>query len=302
MRRGKLRSLDGRDRVGLLFLLWALVILLFFSFSTRQEYYTIPALPAVALLAGGWLGRESAADAPECERRAAGISSLVFMVIGVLSAMIGLALYWRSPAPPAGADLAELLTKNPQNYNFSLGHVLDFTPQALAMFRGPLLGASLSLLLGTSLNWWLRRRGRPAWGNAALTLMMVVLLNCVHVSFATFSPILSSHDLAVAIQREYRPGDLVVVDGEYHQASTLNFYTHIPLRVLHAPSGNLWYGAKFPDAPHVFETPQSFAALWCGAARVFVWTDQEDPKELAGMPHFLLARSGGKAIFTNRAP
>ena len=295
-------SLDHRRRASLLFFLWALVILLFFSFSTRQEYYTIPALPGVALLAGGWLAREAAPDAPEAERRSGRVSSLVLMIVGIVAAAVGLALFSRVHQPPAGVDLADLLKKNPQDYDFSLGHVLDFTPQALGMFRGPLLGASLSLLFGTILNWWMRRRGRPVLGNAALSLMMVCLLTCVHVSFAAFSPILSSHDLALAIQKEYRPGDLIVIDGEYHQASTLNFYTHVPVRVLHAPSGNLWYGEKFPDAPHVFETPQSFSILWAGASRVFLWTDQEDPKELAGMPHFLLARNGGKAIFTNRAP
>ena len=274
--------LDRPAKANLLFFLWALVILLFFSFSTRQEYYTIPALPGVALLAGGWLARESAADASQADRRAGRVSSLVLMIVGVFAAVIGLALLSRIQPPPAGADLAELLKRNPQDYNFSLGHVLDFTPQALGLFRGPLLGASLSLLFGTVLNWWLRRRNRPVLGNAALCLMMVGLLTCVHASFATFSPILSSHDLAVAIQKEYRPGDVIVVDGEYHQASTLNFYLRVPLRVLHEPSGNLWYGAKFPDAPHVFETPQSFAALWSGPARVFLWTDQDDPKELAG--------------------
>jgi 4-amino-4-deoxy-L-arabinose transferase-like glycosyltransferase len=302
MRWGHLASLDRRKRANLLFFLWALVILLFFSFSTRQEYYTIPALPGVALLAGGWLARESAVDASGAERRAGRRSSLVLMVVGVIAAAVGLTLLSGTHAPTAGADLADLLKKNPQDYDFSLGHVLDFTPQALGMFRGPLLGACLSLLFGTLLNWWMRRHGRPATGNAALSLMMVGLLTCVHVSFARFSPILSSHDLAVAIEKEYRPGDVIVVDGEYHQASTLNFYTHVPLRVLHSPSGNLWYGEKFPDAPHVFETPQSFAVLWWGAARVFLWTDQDDPKELLGLPHFLLARSGGKAIFTNRAP
>jgi hypothetical protein len=224
------------------------------------------------------------------------------MVIGIVAAAVGLVLLSRLQPPPAGIDLADLLKKNPQDYDFSLGHVLDFTPQALGMFRGPLLGACLALLFGTTLNCWMRRRGNPLWGNAILSLMMVGLLACVHVSFAAFSPILSSHDLAMAIQREYQPGDLIVVCGEYHEASTLNFYTHVPLRILHQPSGNLWYGAKFPDAPHVFETPQSFAALWSGPARVFLWTDQEDPKELAGMQYFLLARSGGKAIFTNRQP
>jgi hypothetical protein len=294
--------MDRRERAHLLFFLWALVILLFFSFSTRQEYYTIPALPGIALLAGAWLARESAPDASEKERRAGRRSSLVLMGAGVVSAFIGLALLSATNPPPAGVELAELLKKNPQDYDFSLGHVLDFTPQALGMFRGPLLGASLSLLLGTVLNWWMRRRGRPAFGNAALSCMMVCLLTCVHTSFARFSPILSSHDLAVAIQKEYRPGDLIVVDGEYHEASTINFYTHVPLRVLHEPSGNLWFGEKFPDAPHVFETPQSFAVLWAGPIRVFLWTDQEDPKELLGMRRFLLARSGGKAIFTNRTP
>jgi 4-amino-4-deoxy-L-arabinose transferase-like glycosyltransferase len=302
LRLGQLASLDRRQKANLLFFLWALVILLFFSFSTRQEYYTIPALPGIALLAGGWLARESAADASEADRRAGRRSSLVLMVVGVLSAALGLTLLSLTHPPPGGVDLADLLKKNPQDYDFSLGHVLDFTPQALGMFRGPLLGASLSLLFGTVLNWWMRRRGRAALGNAALSLMMVCLLTCVHTSFARFSPILSSHDLAVAIQKEYRPGDFIVVDGQYHQASSLNFYTHVPLRVLHEPSGNLWFGENFPDAPHVFETPESFAVLWSGSARVFLWTDQNDPKELLGVPHFLLARSGGKGIFTNRGP
>ena len=292
--------LERRSKANLLFFLWTLVILLFFSFSTRQEYYTIPALPGVALLVGGWLARESAVDACDADRRAGRRSSVILMVVGVLAGVIGLTLLFRTHPPPGGADLADLLRKNPQDYDFSLGHVLDFTPQALGMFRGPLLGASVSLLLGTVLNWWMRRRGRTGLGNAALSLMMVGVLTCVHVSFARFSSILSSHDLAVAIQKEYQPGDVIVVDGEYSQASSLNFYTHVSLRVLREPSGNLWYGAKFPDAPHVFETPQSFAELWSGQARVFLWTDQHNPKELAGLPYFLLARSGGKAIFTNR--
>jgi len=296
-----LRSpLDRIGRANLLFFLWPLVILGFFSFSTRQEYYTIPALPGIALLAGGWLARESAVDAAEADRRSGRTSSLVLMIAGIVAAVVGLVFFSATRQPPAGVDLAELLKKNPQDYDFSLGHVLDFTPQALGLFRGPLLGACLSLFIGPIANWWMRRRGRPAWGNAALALMMVCLLTCVHVSFARFSPILSSYDLAIAIEKEYHPGDLIVVDGEYHQASTLNFYTHIPLRVLHAPSGNLWFGEKFPDAPHVFETQQSLNALWAEPGRVFFWTDQDDPKELAGLPHFLLARSGGKAIFTNR--
>jgi hypothetical protein len=74
------------------------------------------------------------------------------------------------------------------------------------------------------------------------------------------------------------------------------------VHVLHEPSGNLWYGAKFPDAPHIFESAGSLAAMWNGKPRVFVWTDQTDAPELRGLKTFLLARSGGKFIYTNRDP
>jgi 4-amino-4-deoxy-L-arabinose transferase-like glycosyltransferase len=302
----KLRELRGNlslsQKANLLFFLWVLVIVGFFSFSTRQEYYTIPALPGMALLVGGWLARENNSGEASDIRRAGQISSTVLLVFGLLAFAAGMHLLSVSHLPSPGADLAEQLKKNPQDYDLSLGHVLDLTPRALGAFRGPLLGASLAFLLGTGLNWILRRRGRPAQGNMALAIMMVGLFACVHSSFSTFSPILSSYKLAVAIRQHYRPGDVIVVDGEYHQASTLNFYTGYPLHVLHVPSGNLWYGSKFPDAPRVFETPETLATLWNGSTRVFVWTDQENPKELEGLTAFLLARNGGKSIFTNRRP
>jgi hypothetical protein len=175
------------------------------------------------------------------------------------------------------------------------------TPRALGAFRGPLLATSLAMLLGTGLNWIFRRTGRAFYGNVCLTAMMVVLLACIHTSFATFSPILSSYDLAQAVKMEFHPGDVIVIDGEYHEASTLNFYTGIQVHVLHEPSGNLWYGAKFPDAPHIFETRESLAQLWSGPGRVFLWTDQDVPKELSGLRSFRVARSGGKSIFSNCA-
>ncbi len=300
----RLRELRGRltrqQQANLLFILWAFVIVGFFSFSTRQEYYTIPGLPGMALLAGGWLARESAPDAGPSDRRAGRLSSAILLVFGIIAFFSGMYLLSVSHLPSPGADLADLLKKNPQDYDLSLGHVLDLTPRALGAFRAPLLGASLALLLGTALNWWLRRERRPADGNIALVLMMVGLFACVHSAFTTFSPVLSSYRLAVAVRQHFRPGDVIVVDGEYHQASTLNFYTGYPLRVLHEPSGNLWYGSKFPDAPHVFETPESFSTLWAGPERVFLWTDKDDPKELAGKPYFLLSRVGGKSILMNR--
>ena len=255
----------------------------------------------MALLVGSWLARESGPAASESDRRAGRISSAVLFAAGVLAFVAGIYLLSVSRLPAPGADLADLLKKNPQDYDFSLGHVLDLTPQALGVFRGPLLGASLGLFLGTGFNFILRRRGRRFEGNVALAIMMVVLLACVRSSFSTFSPVISSHKLAVAIQKQYRPGDVIVIDGPYHHASTLNFYTGVQVHILYEPSGNLWYGAQFPDAPQIFETPASLAVLWSGPAEVFFWTDQEEyPKDLHGLTSFVLARSGGKTIYTNR--
>jgi 4-amino-4-deoxy-L-arabinose transferase-like glycosyltransferase len=291
-------QLSQRQRASLFFAVWAFVTIGFFTFSTRQEYYTIPAIPALALLVGGWLDKEIAF--PSTESKAGRISSWVLFGMVAAGSAVGLVLLVSSKTPAPGADLADLLRKNPQDYDFSLGHFLDLTPEALGMFRPELIGAITSLLIGTALNLWLRYRRRPQYANAVLALMMVGLLACVHAAFGIFSPILSSKQLALAVKAHYQPGDVVVIDGQYHQASTLNFYLGTRVRVLHEPSGNLWYGAKFPDAPHVFETPSSFAQLWNAPVTVFVWTDQDEPKELLGLPHYLLARSGGKSIFANR--
>ena len=291
-------KLSPAQQANLLFLIWAVVIVGFFTFSTRQEYYTIPAVPALALIIGGWLARE--AEDPETEGRAGRISSWALFALVAVGSAIGVALLFSSKPPAPGADLADLLRKNPQDYNFSLGHFLDLTPEALGMFRPQLLGAVLSLFFGAGINLWLRYQRKPRYGNAILAVMMVALLACVHSAFGIFSPILSSQPLAKAIKSHYQPGDVIVVDGRYDQASTLNFYLQTRIRVLGAPSGNLWYGAKFPDAPHVFETESSFAQLWSSPTTTFLWTDQDNPNALKGLPHYLLVRAGGKSIFSNR--
>jgi 4-amino-4-deoxy-L-arabinose transferase-like glycosyltransferase len=293
-------QMSRRQRAYLLFFLWNLVIVGFFSLSTRQEYYTIPAIPGMALLVGGWLQRERTSAATSRERRSGRISSAVLLVIGVIIAVAGFALLIFSKAPAPGTDLSDLLRKNPQDYALSFGHFLDLTPQAMGAFRVPLFGFSMAFLLGTLANFILRRRGRAGAANAALVAMMVVVLACVRVAFGIFSPIISSKDLAMAIREQYRPGDQIVIAGLYENASTLNFYTGLRLRSLHVPGGNMWYGAQFPDAPPVWETESSFATLWNGPQRIFFWTDQEDPAALKGLESFVVARRGGKTVFSNQ--
>jgi len=293
-------QMTRRQRSYLLFFLWNIVIVGFFSLSTRQEYYTIPAIPGMALLVGGWLQRERSSSVDSRERRSGRASSAVLLTVGIIIAVVSFALLVYSKTPAPGTDLSDLLRKHPQDYALSFGHFLDLTPQAMGAFRIPLLAFALAFLLGTLANWILRRRGRAGAGNVALITMMIVVLSCVRISFGIFSPILSSKDLALAIKEQYRPGDQIVVIGLYENASTLNFYTGIPLHSLRTPGGNMWYGTQFPGAPRVFETEATFVAMWNGPQRVFLWAEEEDPAALQGLTRYVVARRGGKIIFSNR--
>jgi 4-amino-4-deoxy-L-arabinose transferase-like glycosyltransferase len=304
--RGKLgkrfADLGPRSRAHLLFLVWPLVIVIFFSFSTRQEYYLLPALPGFALLIGAWLAEESAAEPTSTIRRQARRIATVLAVIGVVAFLVTVVLAFQASPPPPGADVAELMDQNPDKYGVSFGHFFDLNPQALGAFRGPLLGTGIALLLGTGLNWLFRRRGKPHYGNLALALMAVPLLWCANVGFIRYEPIMSSKQLALAVQKEFRPGDVIVIHGIYENGSTLNFYTDQRLHMLtDNPHSNIWYGSQYPDAPKIFETDESFTRLWSSPTRVFLWTPEDKkPGALMRGNVYQLARSGGKVILTNK--
>ena len=295
-----LRELDQRGRATLLFALWALIILVFFSFSTRQEYYVIPGIPALALLIGRWLGEESNAAAQGRAFRSARMSLATLGAIGAAACVGAVILLSRAQAPPPGTELADLLTRNPQEYALSMGHFTDLTPQALGMFRAPIAIVVAALLIGPLLALALRRR-RPLASNLALGAMMVVVLFMVHRGLMAFEPILSSKDLAAAVKQHYRPGDLIVIDGDYEEGSTINFYTGIPVHILNHREGNLWYGSLFPDAPQVFETDQSFVERWRSPQRIFLWSETRTPQQLNGVASYVVAKRGGKYILSNRA-
>ena len=268
-------GLTPRRQGTALFAMWALVVLLFFAFSSRQEYYIIPGLPGLGLLIGGWLARENASTQDSPERRNGKRASLVLMAIGVIVCVACLGLAMQAQTPPANYDIAELLKKNPDAYRLSFGHFLDLTPKALGAFKVPLLMTGLAFAVGTILNWFLRRSGRTFPANLALAAMMVVLLHEAHIGLVVFSPVLSSKLLADKIGSELRPGDLIEVNGDYEAASTLPYYLEKQIRMLNGRDSNIWYGSLFPDAPNLFDNNESFEKLWTSPQRIFFWTEEE---------------------------
>src|SRR5262249_22532775 len=129
-------------------------------------------------------------------------------------------------------------------------------------------------------------------------------LIAVHLALVTFSPLLTSKPLAEAISHVYQPGDIIELNGEYEGGSTIAYYTGQQVRILNGRSANLWYASRFPDAPPVFDDTESFQRLWNGPQRVFLWTEVEKQNDaVRGLNEksvYVLAKSGGKLILTNR--
>jgi 4-amino-4-deoxy-L-arabinose transferase-like glycosyltransferase len=286
-------------------LLWAGIILGFFSISARQEYYALPALPAFALMAGGFLSRADdrcADQANLANLSALRWSSWFLTPIATLSAIVCGYFAIMAPHVAAGVTLSDLLANDRALYNLSLGHLFDLTGNAMGLFRRPLAAVTAGMLmlgLGSTL---LRRRGHSYAATLTLAGSMVVLLLAAHTGLTRFYPILGSKDLATSINQVYKPGDLILIDSEVTYGSTLIFYTGHQVHVVDGHFNGLWYGSFWPDAPQVFDDEVSLRKLWSSPTRVFLLTYQRDYRQhdLApfGATH-ALAVSGGKTILTN---
>ncbi len=281
-------ALDEPERARLLCFVWAAVPMIFFSFSTRQEYYVLPAMPALALLIGDGLARSA---------RTGMRTAWLLFAVATGGATVALFFALHSPAPQA--DLAAALSTNPSDYALSFGHFLDLSTRAMAFFRVPLALTAIALVGGTGGHLLLRRAGRPHAAIGALAAGSALFLVAAHIGLVTFSPVLSSAELAEAIRPRLGPEDVIVLNGEYESGSTLGFYLHRQVRILNGRSSNLWYGSFFSDAPKIFDDDASIARLWNGPRRVFLLTDATHPPHLP-RAIYTIAVSGGKAMLSNR--
>ncbi len=111
----------SRYEAALSLLLWAAIVLVFFTLSSRQEYYNLPALPALALMAGGLLAR--ADGRLHSDARASAMRWSLYFLVPFTTLIAVVAGYFAITAPhsPPGTDIASLLAANPQFYNLSLG-------------------------------------------------------------------------------------------------------------------------------------------------------------------------------------
>jgi len=280
-------------------LIWAAVIILFFCFSTRQEYYTMPAYPAIALwIAAGLTRAES-----DLRERPLRKSQLALAALGIVIFAASITALILTRQTVIHGDISTALNRNPQAYALSLGHILDLTPASLAALRAPILGTGLTFLLGTVAAWIFRRRNMHWLSNVALAATMALFFQFAHNALVTFEPYLSSKKLAESLEPVYKDGEIVVINGEYENGSSINYYLRRPVYILNGRSANLEYGSYFPDAPKIFLQDADFVRLWNGDKRIYLMTDESKLQNFHKMlqdPVYRISESGGKAIISNR--
>jgi 4-amino-4-deoxy-L-arabinose transferase-like glycosyltransferase len=282
------KPVDRAGRARLMALCLTGFILVFFTFSTTQEYYSMPCYPALALLLG------SAMDTEGVWIKRGGRALGVIAALAAV-ATLGIALAVRNLPTPG--DIASALARHPSAYTLSLGHMLDLTFDSFAYLRLPLCVAGAAFLLGATGN--LKWTGMRAF--LASGVMMVAFFHAARLALVVFDPYLSSRPLANAYLAA-PPGKLIV-DHHYYTFSSVIFYTGQDPLLLNGKFNNLEYGAAAPGAPPVFLSDSEFKELWSGSARYYLVASKsgtERIERLMGAENFqTVATSGGKFLLTN---
>jgi 4-amino-4-deoxy-L-arabinose transferase-like glycosyltransferase len=287
------KPIDRAGRTRLLALCWTGFILVFFTFSTTQEYYSMPCYPALALLLGSAMATESGWVR-------GGTRALSF--IAGMAALAAFAILFAVRYVPNPGDISAALSSHPAVYSLSLGHMEDLTLDSFAYLRAPLAVAAVAFLLGAAGT--VRMVGTRAYLAAAL--MMVVFFQGARLAMVRFDPLLSSRDMAKLILQDEavqgKPGQ-IIVDHHYYTFSSIAFYTGQPELLLNGRWNNFEYGSNAPGVPDVFIDDARLKTLWFQPRRYYLIAKADQLlrfDDLLGRGSFQVMReSGGKMLLSN---
>jgi Dolichyl-phosphate-mannose-protein mannosyltransferase len=279
---------DRAGRARLLALCWTGFILVFFTFSTTQEYYSMPCYPALALLTGSAMAAGGA-----WIRR----GTRVLCAILICASLAAGSLWFLSRDLPTPGDISAALRLHPGAYTLSLGHIEDLTLKSFAYLRAPLLLAAMAFLfgaIGTA-----RATGEKAFLAAAI--MAVLFFQAARMALVVFDPYMSSRPLAQALLRS-PPGKLIV-DHQYYTFSSIFFYTNRDALLLDGRINNLVYGSYAPGAPDIFINDEQWKNMWSAPDRTYLVASQSALPRLENLVGSdklnVVAESGGKVVLTN---
>lgn len=284
---------DSRaERTRLMAVCWVGVVLLFFTFSTTQEYYSMPIYPALAMFVGSAISARG--------RRIRTATAVLFTISSVVCAALTvlLVLVWHLPAP---GTISRSLTQHPELYTLSMGHIRDLTLNAFAYLKPPLFIAALAfggMAIGTA-KW----RSEPRRVVFVVAVGMIVFFQAARIALVRFDSYLGSYPLAQGLEQS-PPGQLIE-SNSYYAFSSVFFYTGRTALLLNGRTNNLEYGSYAPGAPQRFIDDREFASLWMGAGRCYLLAYGTEMPHLAhlvgGSNLRIVTENSGNYLLTNYA-
>src|SRR4051812_4061912 len=284
------KPIDRAGRANLLALCWIGFVLPFFTFSTTQEYYSVPIYPALALLIGTAMVRETGWSRV-ANKVLTAVAATAAIVISVVLTKV-----WSLPAP---GDISNALVQHPEMYTLSMGHMGDLTLASFAYLRLPLIVAGVAAVIGAVGTWIWRDSARKAI--LATAIMMAVFFHAARLALVVFDPYLGSKPLADALVQS-PPGKLIEADA-YYAFSSVIYYAKRDALLWNGRINNLQYGSYAPGAPKVFIDDDDLKTLWQRSDRYYLviyGSSVPAAKKVLGAEALVLVKeSGGKYLFTN---
>jgi 4-amino-4-deoxy-L-arabinose transferase-like glycosyltransferase len=329
LRQRQLNSPDGApllltatftQRTTLLLTLFATLVLIFFSLSTNQEYYTFPAyLPLLILIAAALAHAEQTTSAPTpggplhpapySLPPAFKIAHATFTILGLAIALTLAYGLWTSRHIAFVPDIGGLLAhRNVSNYTLSMASLFDLTGPSFAALRLPATLAAIAFLFGPSAAWFLRSKKQHLAATTTIALTSALFLIAAHIAFARFAPMLSSKNFAETIQQleathSISRDNKVLLYGDQAYGSSIPFYLGREVSLVDGRTTSMLFGSTFPDAPPIFLTPQDLQNTWGKGERklLFVPIEKRDEVDhLLGNNKILLKESSAKSLYTDR--
>lgn len=294
-------------RTILLLTIFSAIILGFFSLSTNQEYYTFPVyLPLLILTAAALAYIESKSLTAT---RWLTFAHAAFTILGLaIAAALAYGL-WTSRHLAFVPDIGSLLAhRDVGGYTLSMSHFFDLTGPSFAALRLPATLAAIAFAIGPLTAWILRTRRHAFASTCTIAFTAATFLIAAHIALVRFAPMLSSRDFASDVRQleanhRIAPDSQVMLYGDQAYGSSIPFYLGHHVELVDGRSTSMLFGSLFPDAPHLFLTPNDLVAQWGHGPRKILFVPLEhrdDVDHLLGPHQFLLHEGSGKALITDR--
>jgi 4-amino-4-deoxy-L-arabinose transferase-like glycosyltransferase len=297
------------QRSTLVLSLFASLVLVFFSLSTNQEYYTFPAYLAMIILLAVALSRAEQTFAVDRSSRLwIMVGHATLTVLGIAIAITLVYGLWTSRHLPFVPDIGDLLAhRGVGDYTLSMSGIFDLTGPSFAALRLPAALAAIAFLVGPPVAWLLRSHRRHLASSVAVAVTATTFFIASHIAFARFAPMLSSKNFADTIQHlegshAISPENKVIFYGDQSYGSSITFYLNRQVDLVDGRTSSMLFGGTFPDAPPIFLTSQDLLNIWGKGERklLFVPLDQRGAVDRLLGNKILLFESSGKALYTDR--